>query len=61
MCFGGGKKAAAPAPVNVVTQANPNAVADNSNDAQQRAAVVASTTKPQTFGAELGTGQGAPV
>lgn len=54
MCGGGGSKKA-PKPV-VTPQANPNAVADTSNDAQRRAAVVASTDQqqPTTFGSELG-------
>lgn len=57
MC-GGSKSKKAADPV-VTPQANPNAVADTSNDAQRRAAALSSTDQqqPTTFGAELGVGQ----
>lgn len=56
MCFGGGKKSPAPAPIhNVTTVANPTTSADNSNDAQRQAAIAATTPAPAaTFGSELG-------
>ena len=55
MCGGGGGSPKKPTPA--VAMPNPNAVADTSNDARARSAVVAATTQPPaTFGAELGTG-----
>lgn len=55
MCFGS-KKSSAPAPAPApVAQPNPNNVADNSNDAQRKAAMVASSgSQPASFGSELG-------
>ena len=59
MC--GGKKKAAPAPPTVVPQANPKAVADNSNNIIPGSKVAAATdaaagTTPSSFGSELGAG-----
>lgn len=57
MCGGGGSSKPKPAPQ--AYRPNPNAVADTSNDALQRQAVVASTAaqdQPQSFGSQLGTG-----
>lgn len=55
MCFGS-KKSAAPAPAPApVAQPNPNNVADNSNDVQRKATVVAASSQPASFGSELGS------
>jgi hypothetical protein len=57
MC--GGKKKTPPPPPQVIPQANPNAVADNSNDIIPGSKVAATTQAAATstsFGSELGTG-----
>ena len=56
MCFGG-KKSAAPAPAPApVAEPNPNNVADNSNDVQRKASMVAASgSQPTSFGSELGS------
>lgn len=57
MCFSKKSSAAQPQPAPApVVQANPNNVADNSNDAQVRAQRLAAT-QPATgaYGSELGT------
>jgi len=54
MC--GGKKKTPPPPPQAVPQANPKAVADNSNDIIPGSKIAAVTEQqPASFGAELGT------